>query len=131
MRQLPHRGVFKETSQNLSSLFHFSEGTAAKPACAICASCSGVSKLAPTAPTTSPSTTIGSAPCISVKPRANRGNAAVVDHIFQRLTWLLEQRCRSGLARRKFHAGEIGGMVHALDQDRPPASSTTATTPAR
>jgi hypothetical protein len=63
--------------------------------------------------------------------RGNRGNAAVVDHIFQRLTWLLDQRCRSGLARRKLHAGEVGGMVHALDQDRPSAVIHHRPTPAR
>jgi len=53
--------------------------------------------------------------------RRNGSKATMVDRIFERLTRLLEQRCRSGLAWRKFHAGEIGGMVHALDQDRPPA----------
>jgi hypothetical protein len=29
------------------------------------------------------------------------------------------------------HAGGIGGMVHAIDQDRPSAVTTTATTPAQ
>jgi hypothetical protein len=53
--------------------------------------------------------------------RRNGGNATVVDRIFERLTWLLEQRRRSSLARSKFDAGEIGRMVHSLDQDRPPA----------
>jgi hypothetical protein len=49
--------------------------------------------------------------------RRNCSNATVVDRVFERLTRFLEQRGRSGLARRKLHAGEIGGMVHALDQD--------------
>ena len=47
-------------------------------------------------------------------------NATVVDRVLKRLTRFLEQRGCSGLARGKFDAGEIGGMVHALDQDRPP-----------
>jgi hypothetical protein len=43
----------------------------------------------------------------------------VVDRVFERLTRFLEQRGRSGLARRKLDAGGVGGMVHALDQDSP------------
>jgi hypothetical protein len=35
-------------------------------------------------------------------------NATVVDRVFERLPRFLEQRGRSGLARRKLHAGEIG-----------------------
>jgi hypothetical protein len=51
--------------------------TAASSASAICTSCSGVSKLAPMAPITSPSTMIGSPPCISTKPlRHNSSHAA-------------------------------------------------------
>jgi hypothetical protein len=53
--------------------------------------------------------------------RRNGSNATVIDCVLKRLTWLLEQRGCLGLARRKLHAGDIGGMVHALDQDRPPA----------
>jgi hypothetical protein len=49
----------------------------------------------------------------------NGSNATVVDRVLKRLTRLLEQRRCSSLAGSKFHAGEIGGMVHALDQDRP------------
>jgi hypothetical protein len=45
----------------------------------------------------------------------------VVDCILKRLARFLEQRGRPGLAGRQFHAGDVGGMVHALDQDRPPA----------
>ena len=66
--------------------------------------------------------------------RGNRGDATVVDRIFKRLTGLLEQRSRSGLARRKFHAGETGemaGLVHALDQERPSAVIHHRPTPAR
>jgi hypothetical protein len=47
-------------------------------------------------------------------------DATVVDRVFKRLTWILEQRGCSSFAGCQFHAGEIGGMVHALDQDRPP-----------
>jgi hypothetical protein len=45
----------------------------------------------------------------------------VVDRVFERLTRFLEQRGRSGFARRKVHAGEIGGMVHALIRTMPVA----------
>jgi hypothetical protein len=53
--------------------------------------------------------------------RRDCSNATVVDRVLERLTLLLEQRGCSSLAGRQFHTGEIGGMVHTLDQDRPAA----------
>src|ERR1700744_4647409 len=53
--------------------------------------------------------------------RRNGSKATMVDRVLKRLTWFLEQRGCSSLARGKFHAGEIGRVVHTLDQDRPPA----------
>jgi hypothetical protein len=63
--------------------------------------------------------------------RRDRRNAAAVDCVLDRLAPLLEQRCWSDFVGRQLYAGEIGGMIHPLQQDQPPASSTTATTPAR
>jgi hypothetical protein len=51
----------------------------------------------------------------------NGSNATVVDRILKRLARFLEQRGCSRLAGGKFHAGEISGMIHAFDLDRPPA----------
>jgi hypothetical protein len=52
--------------------------------------------------------------------RGNGSNATVVDRVLERLARFLEQRGCSGLPRRKLNAGGLGGMVHPLDQDRPP-----------
>lgn len=78
-------------------------------------SCSGVSKLVPMAPITSPSTTIGS-PALHFREtlRRNGSKATVIDRVLEGLARFLEKRGCSSLARSKFHAGEIGGMVHTL-----------------
>ena len=63
----------------------------------------------------------GIAPHLDEVLRRNGSNATVVDRVLERLTRFLEQRGCAGLARRKLHAGKIGRVVHALNQDRPTA----------
>ena len=64
--------------------------------------------------------------------RRHGRDAAVVNRILERLARLLEQRCGSCFARRKFDTGGIGGVVHAFNENGPATVvDATATTPAR
>ena len=51
----------------------------------------------------------------------NRRGPAVIDGVLQRLTRLLEQRCRSSLAGCEFDACNKGCIVHSQHEDRPAA----------
>jgi hypothetical protein len=43
--------------------------------------------------------------CFSEALRRNGSSATVIDCVFERLTWLLQQGSRSGFIGRKFRAG--------------------------